>query len=52
MDAALESSAEGPRTLWVSLTVLGLTAAAQAVIAVLSGAAALAGDTCTTPPPR
>ncbi|WP_081952105.1 cation diffusion facilitator family transporter [Kitasatospora phosalacinea] len=45
VDAALESSAEGLRTLWVSLLALGTTAAAQAVIAVLSGSVALLGDT-------
>ncbi|MFE1319338.1 cation diffusion facilitator family transporter [Kitasatospora phosalacinea] len=45
VDAAMESSAEGLRTLWVSLLVLGATAAAQAVIAVLSGSVALLGDT-------
>ncbi|KDN85388.1 cation diffusion facilitator family transporter [Kitasatospora cheerisanensis KCTC 2395] len=45
VDAALESSAEGLRTLWISLLVLGATAAAQAVVAVLSGSVALLGDT-------
>ncbi|MFJ1794893.1 cation diffusion facilitator family transporter [Kitasatospora griseola] len=45
VDPALESSAEGLRALWVSLLVLGLTAAVQAVIAVLSGSVALLGDT-------
>ncbi|RKE19252.1 cation diffusion facilitator family transporter [Streptomyces sp. TLI_171] len=45
VDTALESSAEGLRTLWVSLLVLGATAAAQAVIAGLSGSVALLGDT-------
>ncbi|MFB7944089.1 cation diffusion facilitator family transporter [Kitasatospora phosalacinea] len=45
VDAAMESSAEGLRTLWVSLLVLGATAAAQAVIAALSGSVALLGDT-------
>ncbi|MFD7644190.1 cation diffusion facilitator family transporter [Kitasatospora sp. NPDC059795] len=45
VDAALESSAEGLRALWVSLLVLGLTATVHAVIAVLSGSVALLGDT-------
>ncbi|MFD0563370.1 cation diffusion facilitator family transporter [Kitasatospora saccharophila] len=45
VDAAMESSAEGLRTLWISLLVLGVTAAAQAVVAVLSGSVALLGDT-------
>ncbi|MGE7435196.1 MULTISPECIES: cation diffusion facilitator family transporter [Kitasatospora] len=45
LDSALESSARGLRTLWVSLLVLGLTAAAQAVIVGLSGSVALLGDT-------
>ncbi|MFJ8442913.1 cation diffusion facilitator family transporter [Kitasatospora griseola] len=45
VDPALESSAEGLRALWVSLLVLGLTAAVQAVVAVLSGSVALLGDT-------
>ncbi|GAT70017.1 cation diffusion facilitator transporter [Planomonospora sphaerica] len=45
VDAAMESSAEGMRALWISLGALGLTAAAQAVIVVLSGSVALLGDT-------
>lgn len=45
LDAAMESSAQGMRTLWISLTVLGLTAAVQAVVVVLSGSVALLGDT-------
>ncbi|GAA3373500.1 cation diffusion facilitator family transporter [Streptomyces sannanensis] len=45
VDSALESSARGMRTLWTSLAVLGLTAAAQAVVVVLSGSVALLGDT-------
>jgi cation diffusion facilitator family transporter len=44
-DAALESSAEGMRTLRVSLLVLALTAIAQAVVVALSGSVALLGDT-------
>jgi cation diffusion facilitator family transporter len=45
VDSALESSAEGLRTLWISLAGLGLTAAAQAVVVALSGSVALLGDT-------
>jgi len=36
-DAALESSADGWRTLWISLAVLAVTAGAQAVVVVLTG---------------
>ena len=45
VDAALEASADGLRTLWVSLLVLALTAAAQGVVVLLSGSVALLGDT-------
>lgn len=45
VDTALESSAEGLRTLRTSLVVLGATAALQAVTVVLSGSVALLGDT-------
>src|SRR4051794_27948711 len=45
LDAAMESSAEGMRILWVSLTVLGLTAALQAAVVAISGSVALLGDT-------
>ncbi len=45
VDPALESSREGLRALWISLLGLGITAAAQAVIVVLSGSVALLGDT-------
>ncbi|MFG2385932.1 cation diffusion facilitator family transporter [Streptomyces avermitilis] len=45
LDSALESSARGMRALWVSLAVLAVTAAAQAVVVVLSGSVALLGDT-------
>ncbi|MGP4049157.1 cation diffusion facilitator family transporter [Streptomyces sp. 2A115] len=45
VDAALESSARGIRALWVSLAVLGATAAAQAAVVVVSGSVALLGDT-------
>ena len=44
-DAALESSREGLRALWISLAALGITAALQAVIVVFSGSVALLGDT-------
>lgn len=45
VDSTLESSAEGLRTLWISLVVLALTAGAQAVVVALSGSVALLGDT-------
>ncbi|MEU8495724.1 cation diffusion facilitator family transporter [Streptomyces lavendulae] len=45
VDAAMETSREGMRTLWTSLTVLGATTAVQAVIVGLSGSVALLGDT-------
>jgi cation diffusion facilitator family transporter len=44
-DTALEDSADGWRTLWVSLAGLAATAAAQAVVVALSGSVALLGDT-------
>src|SRR3954466_11308766 len=45
VDSALEASRDGLRALWVSLAILGVTAAAQAVVVVLSGSVALLGDT-------
>ncbi|GAA2914516.1 cation efflux system protein [Actinoplanes cyaneus] len=45
VDSALESSREGLRALWISLTVLGVTALLQAAIVVFSGSVALLGDT-------
>jgi cation diffusion facilitator family transporter len=45
VDQAMEASAEGMRALWVSLAVLGATAAIQAVVVALSGSVALLGDT-------
>ncbi|WP_045740332.1 cation diffusion facilitator family transporter [Actinoplanes rectilineatus] len=45
VDSALESSREGLRALWISLAVLSVTAALQAVIFVFSGSVALLGDT-------
>ncbi|MFG2211548.1 cation diffusion facilitator family transporter [Streptomyces sp. NPDC048638] len=44
-DPAMESSDEGLRTLWVSVAVLGLTAAVQAAVVAWSGSVALLGDT-------
>jgi cation diffusion facilitator family transporter len=44
-DAALETSREGMRTLWLSAGVLGLTTVIQTVVAALSGSVALLGDT-------
>lgn len=45
VDSALEASREGVRAVWISLVVLGITAALQAVVVVLSGSVALLGDT-------
>jgi cation diffusion facilitator family transporter len=45
VDAVMEASAEGMRTLWISLAVLGVTALIQAAVTVLSGSVALLGDT-------
>src|SRR4051812_3558775 len=45
VDSALETSDRGMRALFISLAVLGLTAAIQAVVAVASGSVALLGDT-------
>ncbi|MEV6950986.1 cation diffusion facilitator family transporter [Streptomyces sp. NPDC051183] len=45
VDAAMETSREGMRTLWVSLAVLGATTAVQALVVALSGSVALLGDT-------
>jgi cation diffusion facilitator family transporter len=45
LDSAVETSAEGMRTLWISLVILGATAAFQVVIVVVSGSVALLGDT-------
>ncbi|HEY1485544.1 MAG TPA: cation diffusion facilitator family transporter, partial [Micromonosporaceae bacterium] len=45
VDAAMEASHDGLRALWISLLVLGLTAAMQAVVVVVSGSVALLGDT-------
>jgi cation diffusion facilitator family transporter len=45
VDAALESSREAIRALWISLAVLGVTALAQGVVVSWSGSVALLGDT-------
>ncbi|HEY2442751.1 MAG TPA: cation diffusion facilitator family transporter [Streptosporangiaceae bacterium] len=45
VDTVMEASAEGMRTLWISLAVLGAAAVIQAVVTVLSGSVALLGDT-------
>ena len=45
VDSALEASEKGIRALLISLAVLGVTAALQAVVVVLSGSVALLGDT-------
>jgi cation diffusion facilitator family transporter len=45
VDTAMEASAEGMRTLWISLAVLGVTAAIQAAVTALSGSVSLLGDT-------
>ena len=44
-DAAMETSREGMRVIWISLGVLGLTAALQAIVVAASGSIALLGDT-------
>lgn len=41
----MEASAEGMRALWISLAVLGVTAAVQAAVTALSGSVSLLGDT-------
>ena len=45
VDPALEASGAGLRALWISLGVLGATAAMQAVVVARSGSVALLGDT-------
>ncbi|MFC9231524.1 cation diffusion facilitator family transporter [Streptomyces decoyicus] len=45
VDAAMETSREGLRTLWLSLVILGLTSVIQLVVVALSGSVALLGDT-------
>src|SRR6266516_1882350 len=48
VDAAVETSAQGMRALWISLAVLGVTALIQAAVAAVSGSVALLGDTFHT----
>lgn len=45
VDQAMEASAEGIRTLWISLAVLAATAIMQALVVAWSGSVALLGDT-------
>jgi cation diffusion facilitator family transporter len=45
VDQAMAASRDGVRALWVSLAVLGSTAAVQAAVVLLSGSVALLGDT-------
>jgi cation diffusion facilitator family transporter len=45
VDAAMETSRDGIRALWISLAVLGVTAAVQAAVVALSGSVALLSDT-------
>src|SRR5450759_3072534 len=45
VDEALTASRDGMRALWISLAILGVTAAAQAVVVWISGSVALLGDT-------
>ncbi len=45
VDAVMEASADGMRTLWISLAVLGVTALIQAGVTAASGSVALLGDT-------
>jgi cation diffusion facilitator family transporter len=45
IDQAMQTSRDGIRALWISLLILGITAALQAVVVVLSGSVALLGDT-------
>jgi cation diffusion facilitator family transporter len=45
VDAALEASADGIRAVKISLVALGVTAAAQAVLVLVTGSVALLADT-------
>lgn len=45
VDAELEASADGIRTLWISLVVLLVTAVGQALIVAFTGSVALLADT-------
>lgn len=44
VDAAMEASTEGIRTVWMSLAILAVTAVLQAVVVAISGPVALLGD--------
>lgn len=53
VDKALETSAQGIRTLKFSLLALGITAILQLLVVAMTGSVALLGDTpCTTSPMR
>jgi len=45
VDEALTTSRDGMRTLWISMAILGITAALQAIVVWISGSVALLGDT-------
>ncbi|WP_020548295.1 cation diffusion facilitator family transporter [Embleya scabrispora] len=45
IDAPMEASADGMRTLWISLAILGATTVLQAFVVMWSGSVALLGDT-------
>jgi Co/Zn/Cd efflux system component len=45
VDAVMEGSAEGKRTLRISLAILGVTAVIQAIVVAVSRSVALLGDT-------
>jgi Co/Zn/Cd efflux system component len=45
VDTVMETSADGMRTLWISLAVLGVTALIRAAVTAASGSVALLGDT-------
>ncbi|WP_263108084.1 cation diffusion facilitator family transporter [Kitasatospora sp. DSM 101779] len=45
VDEAMDTSADGLRTLWISLLVLALAAVLQAAVVLLSDSVALLGDT-------
>jgi cation diffusion facilitator family transporter len=45
VDAALIATAQGVRATWISLTILAITAVAQAIVVVVTGSVALLADT-------
>src|SRR4249919_762624 len=45
VDAALIATAQGVRATWISLTILAVTAVAQAIVVVVTGSVALLADT-------